>query len=457
MRRLLVPENARPLSEVSGNPAQRRKTDLDSRTLMAADLSGAPLDARSSIPAYIPLDVLSKRMVIARDLPVVPLDTTQAIPSYVPLDVIARRSAIPKDAKPSGFAPHTSSTSPALSNVLEPDVITTGEVNLLAEAAPGLVDETRWVLRGTSMVLHAVGILLLLLIPTLFPTHKQSQAEIDQAARQLGFLYLPPDMKTLQLNKPRPEIPAPALRIDPKIIRQLTPPMPDPLPGTPQPPALIHDQPREAAPPSPNPGGGSQPNTPPAPQTHVEPGVPAPRLEPVKPTQAPANGLVLPNLSAGNSIRQGLDQAARNGGQGRGIGFEGGMPQSPLGGGGSSQGYAGGAIQMLTPDEGVDFSTYLARVLASVKRNWYAIMPESAQMGEQGRVMLTFRIMRDGTVPGQEPNLERTSGKDPLDRAAMSSIRASSPFEHLPPAFSGPYIELRFIFLYNLPLSSANQ
>jgi len=55
-------------------------------------------------------------------------------------------------------------------------------------------------------------------------------------------------------------------------------------------------------------------------------------------------------------------------------------------------------------------------------------------------------------VPFPEPVLEDTSGKEPLDRAALSSIRASSPFEPLPPAFSGPYIELRFIFLYNLPL-----
>jgi hypothetical protein len=55
-------------------------------------------------------------------------------------------------------------------------------------------------------------------------------------------------------------------------------------------------------------------------------------------------------------------------------------------------------------------------------------------------------------VPFPEPNLMLSSGKEPLDRAAASSIRASSPFEHLPPAFSGPFIELRFIFLYNLPL-----
>jgi TonB family protein len=109
---------------------------------------------------------------------------------------------------------------------------------------------------------------------------------------------------------------------------------------------------------------------------------------------------------------------------------------------------------MLTPTEGVDFSTYLSRVLASVKRNWYAVMPESALLGDRGRVVLQFRIMRNGVVPEAEPSMVGSSGKDPLDRAAVSSIRASTPFEPLPSAFSGPYIELRFIFLYNLPLNS---
>jgi len=42
-----------------------------------------------------------------------------------------------------------------------------------------------------------------------------------------------------------------------------------------------------------------------------------------------------------------------------------------------------------------------------------------------------------------------------LDNAAISSIRSTSPFEPLPAAFNGPYVELRFIFLYNLPLDAA--
>ena len=83
------------------------------------------------------------------------------------------------------------------------------------------------------------------------------------------------------------------------------------------------------------------------------------------------------------------------------------------------------------------------------------VRPDLAGLPVPAADSLSFRIMRDGGVPGQEPALMSSSGKDPLDRAASSAIRASSPFEPLPSQFSGPYIELRFIFLYNEPLSMA--
>ena len=98
----------------------------------------------------------------------------------------------------------------------------------------------------------------------------------------------------------------------------------------------------------------------------------------------------------------------------------------------------------------------MQRVLASVRRNWYAVMPESAQLGDRGRVVLEFSIRRDGSVPNEDPQRLLGSGKEPLDRAAVSAIRSSNPFDHLPPAFSGPEIRLRFIFLYNLPIEAAN-
>jgi TonB family protein len=120
------------------------------------------------------------------------------------------------------------------------------------------------------------------------------------------------------------------------------------------------------------------------------------------------------------------------------------------GGGGGGGGQAAGALTMLGDTHGVDFSSYNARLVASVYRNWMAIMPESAQMGDQGIVQLRFRIFKDGTVVAEEPILEHSSSKTPLDRAAMGSVRASSPFEPLPGAFSDPYMTYIFTYYYNL-------
>jgi TonB family protein len=183
-------------------------------------------------------------------------------------------------------------------------------------------------------------------------------------------------------------------------------------------------------------------------------------LKPQTPPPDETTSLVLPKFSPGRALQESMQEAmkgsssetATSGGPiGRGSsGASGGYS----GGGGGGQGFAGNAVTILTPTEGVDFSTYIARVLASVKRNWYSVMPESARLGDQGKVVLQFRIMRNGVVPEAEPVMMGSSGKEPLDRAAASSIRASTPFEPLPSAFSGPYIELRFIFLYNIPLNS---
>jgi outer membrane biosynthesis protein TonB len=43
-----------------------------------------------------------------------------------------------------------------------------------------------------------------------------------------------------------------------------------------------------------------------------------------------------------------------------------------------------------------------------------------------------------------------TSGKEPLDRAAISSIRSSNPFPPLPSEFKGPYVEVVYTYYYNL-------
>jgi TonB family protein len=128
---------------------------------------------------------------------------------------------------------------------------------------------------------------------------------------------------------------------------------------------------------------------------------------------------------------------------------------SPGGGPGQGQGTFGNNYQILTDLQGVDFNDYMHRVLETIQRNWYAVMPQSVQLGERGKVLLRFRINSDGSVPREDPSNDMSSGKEPLDRAAISSIRSSNPFEPLPSAFHGPYIEIRIIYLYNLPIEDA--
>ena len=124
----------------------------------------------------------------------------------------------------------------------------------------------------------------------------------------------------------------------------------------------------------------------------------------------------------------------------------------PIGGGGghSGKGTAGAGFEMLTDTQGVDFNDYLRRIYYIVKGNWYAVMPPSVSLGDQGVVSLQFKIMRDGSVPDGMPVQVFGSGKEPLDRAAYSSIRASNPFPPLPSQFTGPYIELRYTYYYNI-------
>ena len=440
--RTLVPKDVRLAAADPGARAPgRRSTALDERTLVPADLPVVPLDGRTEIPAYFPLDVLAARVVVPRDMPAQPLEAQTAIPQHVPLTVLDSRVAVPKDFLLTPLEPKGPVPLEQLPEVLEPDVITTGEVNLLVKPVEERVTDWRWVSRVSSVVVHAVLVVFILLQPKLFPYRPPTQEELEIARRQLAFIYLPPAVTDVpKLPRSPAEPSSPQVRIDPRVLRQVAPPSAElqPLPGAPERERVQRDLPNAPTP--------QLPAVPEA-QSRGEAAREQARLEPPKSSQAP-RGLLLPRTSPGKALEESLRDASKSrGGTG---GFGGPAPSGPSGGGGT--GYLGGNVEMLTPTEGVDFTNYLARVLASVKRNWYAVIPESAHLGEKGRVVLQFRILRDGNVPYPEPMLVFTSGKEPLDRAALSSIRASSPFEPLPPAFSGPFIELRFIFLYNLPL-----
>jgi len=88
-------------------------------------------------------------------------------------------------------------------------------------------------------------------------------------------------------------------------------------------------------------------------------------------------------------------------------------------------------------------------VLQSVRVNWYNLIPEVARppIMKKGKVSIEFVILKDGKVAGMR--VVGPSGDVALDRAAWGGITGSNPFSPLPSEFHGPYLALRFHFLYN--------
>lgn len=428
--RILVPTDVRPLSpDEAAKPARRTTTYMDDRTVVPPELSDAPpLDGRSAIPDYVPLGVLANRTLVPRGMPVKPLERVESPADSTAVAVLDARVVVPTDVEPleeagfREFARRPEMTA-ELREIVDPDVFITGSPNLLIEPEVKRDAKSDLSTRVISIAVHIVLILIIVFAPGLFPEHQTQQANL-LANDELNMLYTPPS--------PRMP-PAPRLRISPRTVERLAPPVKTPEPA-PAPEAPKPAPAPEAAKPAPQP-------LPPAPTPEIKP------LQPPAPTK-PLN-LGIP-LAPGRALQRDVQQAIREGGSAPVYSPPSGGAQAPGGGGPGMQ----PGLSILTPTDGVDFNPYLQRVLAIVRRNWYAIMPESAYppLSDRGVVSTTFRINRDGSVPNPDPNLERTSGKQPLDLAALSSIKASNPFPPLPSKFPGPYIELRFVFFYNIPI-----
>ncbi|MBM3810849.1 MAG: TonB family protein [Acidimicrobiia bacterium] len=109
----------------------------------------------------------------------------------------------------------------------------------------------------------------------------------------------------------------------------------------------------------------------------------------------------------------------------------------------------GSSLELLSDPMGADFRPYLIRILSTVRRNWFAVIPESVRLGRRGKVLIQFAINRDGSVP--KLVIASPSGTEALDRAAVAGISASNPFPPLPDEFKGQQVRLQFTFLYNIP------
>ena len=272
---------------------------------------------------------------------------------------------------------------------------------------------------------------------------------LTQKAPNKGKLTQEFDLASLPPRPAQPNVPAtPGAAAVPRQ-KFVVPERRGPAPATvPEIPAVEAPQIRAAGPPPPALG-----NTVPGPPPQIEP-VEKPKLafeRPGVPMGAPAqSGLSrVPVPTPSRSVEEAARSVARGGGRGLIVGDEDASPGASA----SSPavpipGKLGSSVELLSDPQGVDFWPYLVKVLSTVRRNWFAIIPESARFGRQGRTAIQFAISRDGSVP--KLVIATPSGADALDRAAVAGISASNPFPPLPAEFRGSQIRVQFVFKYNV-------
>ena len=331
------------------------------------------------------------------------------------------------------------------------------QLNLLLQLEDEVARWRRRTMVLVSIFLHILLILLLVVAPDLFRRGAEMMGVNVEVKpkRESTMLFIPPDLlKRLREPPPDARILSDKNRraqgrspvINPKGLR-----MPYSRGNTPLPELKGGGPPPAPTPAPPAPPAGTQ--TPPAGEGKSAASQPPPQKAEDRPqlldVPAPAAGsqisqLRLPLSTPGEAIRQSAAAAARGraAGAGAGPGDSTGQFQN------LNPNFSTEGPIILSDTKGVDFGPYLARIVYTVRRNWYYVIPESARLGEKGRVGVVFEILKDGSVP--ELRLVATSGAEPLDRAALAGIRASIPFPPLPKEFTGNHLVLQFMFLYNL-------
>jgi TonB family protein len=317
---------------------------------------------------------------------------------------------------------------------------------------PDLEDDPKGVRRGESgvisIVVHGVVIALLLLWGKIFtPSPVDLNKQRNLSAHVMMYLTEPavqprPVTKPPQLSKrdldelhaemKKPALPAPA----PETPPPTPPPAPTPVPPKPLPQAPVNN-PTQGLP-----NSSAPPTTTPPPPNAVPGEI---HLSDVKPAEAPKMP-VTPAAPVGQSLQDtiaGIAKQRATGGGGETVY----LPGTGTGMRSRGPGQIGGA-QILSDTQGVDFNPYLQRILYDIQRNW--LLPEAARMGRRGTVVLTFEIMRDGSI--NKVYLTGASGFDPYDKAAFAGLMAAAPFPPLPGEFKGPMVRLKLGFYYNTPM-----
>jgi periplasmic protein TonB len=115
----------------------------------------------------------------------------------------------------------------------------------------------------------------------------------------------------------------------------------------------------------------------------------------------------------------------------------GGRP-GPGAGPGSSLALGGGGGLLSLDSANFPFTYYLREVTKRIEENW--VRPQQSL----GRVVVYFRIKRDGTIV--EPQVYESSRNQAVDLLASGAIRRSEPFPPLPLEYGGDYLGIYLCF-----------
>lgn len=346
-----------------------------------------------------------------------------------------------------------------------PVLVPEPELHLLREwRDEDLGRRTRWAAAGSALA-HVFFVLGAFAIATYMPPPKpfpESQRRLD-ISKSVPLVAPPPrdltqketntakvaKQLTLENLTAKPEVkPTPKVFSSPPVQRGRPAPAPPPVlePGQVNiaqapPPALGNTIPSLPQP---------APAKPPQIQTEEKPKLAFERPGANMGTAAGTGRIEVPKAASVEERVRGMSQSSGSGGAAVGdvgVDLDTGIGQSlPQPG---STGRQASSLQLLSDPMGVDFKPYLVRVLTAVRRNWFAVIPESARFGRRGKVVIQFSIARAGAVP--KLVIDSSSGTDALDRAAVAGISASVPFPPLPAEFKGEQIRVQLAFFYNVP------
>jgi TonB family protein len=324
-------------------------------------------------------------------------------------------------------------------------------------------DWGRW---RAAAIVSAAFHLVLLTVLFLVPESEIRVYELPEPTLHVTPLYIPTELTqkapnkariskelTVEASTPRPPIkpptPAPAAKFVP-------PPPPPPAPQTAkaEPKPAVVEPPKIEPPKTPADTQADQlaKLNPPLPPPTQQPKLVLENLSPPPPPASPnqgkpLGGVALPDTSVASAIH---DLATNNGGpNGRVIvgdsGAELGGPALNLP---PTAARLPANIELRSDPMGVDFRPYIQQILVAIKRNWLAVYPEAARLGQRGQVVLDFAIAKQGLVA--KVVYTDQSGTKALDEAAVAAISASNPLPPLPREFKGDRIVLRMTFMYNV-------